>query len=548
MTKLNDIIKETLNFKDLTPEEKDKRHILGRLYGPVADFKNATRNGRKYSEQLWEKVFNSKIMLEKIKNGVCYGELGHPEDRTEIDLNQVAVVMPEVPKKDKEGHLIAYFDILDTPAGKILKTLCDYGSTLGVSSRGTGDLEEDEYGNESVNPDTYECECFDIVVVPAVESARLKFTENLNTKPVKTLKQALCESLESASDEDKVAMKETLDRLDIKLDEAEDAEADAVEPSAEEPVELTYDDKIKQLFALTKGDDKEATEEEVENFVSAFKAIFPEECYNPEGCADKDEEDNAIPDDETAVDDGAELLVVDSLKEALRDKSELEAKVKSLQEQLAVSDAKAVELEDKLHTEQSVVKRLTSVARERKALSSEVSSLKESMNEKETTIKNLKEEISKKNQVVVDDKKVKELSENLRTLKEGHEKEIQALKESHEKELKDTTALNEQLKKDLASSKQMTEGYKTVANKAVNKYIALRAKNLGVKPVEIVSKLPQSYNLSDVDRICEGLSNYHYNVSKISTNLSNQGKIKVATSQPQIDYINDDDDVSNIVL
>ena len=55
------------------------------------------------------------------------------------------------------------------------------------------DLEEDEYGNESVNPDTYECECFDIVVVPAVESARLKFTENLNTKPVKSLKQALCE-------------------------------------------------------------------------------------------------------------------------------------------------------------------------------------------------------------------------------------------------------------------------------------------------------------------------------------------------------------------
>ena len=202
---MSDKIRETLAFEDLTTEEKEKRHILGRLYGPIADVVNPTRNGRKYSEELWENVFNNPIMKEKFNNKVMYGELGHPEDRTEIDPEKIAVSMPEPPKKDKDGRLIAYLDILDTPNGRILKTLCDYGSTLGISSRGTGDVYTDDDGEEAVDPETYDCECFDIVLVPAVESARLQFTEGLN-KVKKTMKQALCESLENASDEDRKVM------------------------------------------------------------------------------------------------------------------------------------------------------------------------------------------------------------------------------------------------------------------------------------------------------------------------------------------------------
>ena len=41
--------------------------VLGVLEGPVADIINPTRNGRGYSEQLWENVFNNPIMQEKIK-------------------------------------------------------------------------------------------------------------------------------------------------------------------------------------------------------------------------------------------------------------------------------------------------------------------------------------------------------------------------------------------------------------------------------------------------------------------------------------------------
>lgn len=112
---------ETLEYQKLTPEEMEARGILGRLVGVCADFMNPTRNGRKYGEDLWEHVFEDPLVQEKISNGVCFGELGHPADRTETDMEKIAVCLREQPKKNSEGQLVACFDILDTPNGRILK-------------------------------------------------------------------------------------------------------------------------------------------------------------------------------------------------------------------------------------------------------------------------------------------------------------------------------------------------------------------------------------------------------------------------------------------
>ena len=45
-------ILEALQMQPLTEEEKASRHILGRLYGPIATTKDSTRNGRLYNETL----------------------------------------------------------------------------------------------------------------------------------------------------------------------------------------------------------------------------------------------------------------------------------------------------------------------------------------------------------------------------------------------------------------------------------------------------------------------------------------------------------------
>lgn len=213
-----------IRYQKLTEAEKKSRGILGRLVGVCADFINPTRNDRGYSEQLWENVFNDPLMQEKIKNKVCYGELGHPAERAEIDPEKIAVCLSEQPVKNEKGQLEAVFDILDTPNGRILKTLCDYGSTLGVSSRGQGDLIQDQEGNEVVDPDTYQCECWDIVLIPAVKEARLKYvTESLDNKNMK-LRKALTEAYNKENEEGQKIMKQTLEDLNINLTESNNKE------------------------------------------------------------------------------------------------------------------------------------------------------------------------------------------------------------------------------------------------------------------------------------------------------------------------------------
>lgn len=212
-----------LEYQRLSKEEMEQRGILGRLVGVVADFISPTRNGRKYPEKLWENVFNDPIMKERIDNGVCYGELGHPADREETDMEKIAVCMAEQPKKGRDGKLRAVFDILNTPNGRILKSLCDYGSTLGISSRGSGDLETDFDGQESVNPDTYNCEGFDVVLIPAVKEARLQYvTEALDKKRYnKTLREKLTESINKETEEHQKVINESLSTLGVDLTESQ---------------------------------------------------------------------------------------------------------------------------------------------------------------------------------------------------------------------------------------------------------------------------------------------------------------------------------------
>ena len=203
-----------LKFKDLSDEEKTKRGILGTLFGPIASVVKSTRNGRKYPDEVWEKAFNDPLVKEMLAAGGIPGELDHPTDRSETCSEKIAIMMPEAPKKDKDGHLVARFDIIDTPMGRIAAALVKYGFKFGISSRGSGDTFTDYDGEETVDADTYEFQAFDLVLLPACEDARLRLAESFDVKKLKFRKE-LKEAFENATDEQKKIMMDTLNNLDI---------------------------------------------------------------------------------------------------------------------------------------------------------------------------------------------------------------------------------------------------------------------------------------------------------------------------------------------
>lgn len=172
------LIETRLNALKLNESANPRKGCLGRLEGICADFKNPTRNGRLYTRKLWENVFNDPIFKESLESKTLLGELDHPEDRLEVLAGEACIVMTDYRIDEDEGVIYAGFDILDTPRGKILKTLLDYGCVMGVSSRGQGDITTTSAG-ETVDEDTYDFACFDVVTTPAVEKARQNVVESV---------------------------------------------------------------------------------------------------------------------------------------------------------------------------------------------------------------------------------------------------------------------------------------------------------------------------------------------------------------------------------
>ena len=454
--------KNSFEYQKLTEEEQSKRGILGRLVGPIADSVNPTRNGRRYSGELWEKVFKNPIMQEKIENRVCFGELGHPVDRTETDMEKICWCLAEVPKKGDDGQLYGVFDILPTPNGKILKALCDYGSNIGTSSRGSGDTFMDYDGQESVDPDTYECECWDAVLLPAVKSARLTpVTESLH----KTLKESLETLVNNANEADKKVMTETLETLN--LDYNTDSVDDDIANEGEETAADNNGAVVESLQVAVK--QKQELENKVLDLQEKLSVSYAKETRLEEQIVKYSK-------------------AISNLSNTAKKVTALQEKINSLTKELNKEKEHSQQLNGK-------ISRFENISKKERGLKE---SLKEQVSNRDIEISNLNESIEQlieaKNSMQNDNMK---LLEQISTLK------------------KDLALKKTEYSQKLEQSNKLVEKYKKVANKAVEQYIELQADRIGVNAKEIQNKLPESYTFQDIDSICEDLQSYKLTLNKL---------------------------------
>lgn len=454
--------KNSFEYQKLTEEEQSKRGILGRLVGPIADSVNPTRNGRRYSGELWEKVFKNPIMQEKIENRVCFGELGHPVDRTETDMEKICWCLAEVPKKGDDGQLYGVFDILPTPNGRILKALCDYGSNIGTSSRGSGDTFMDYDGQESVDPDTYECECWDAVLLPAVKSARLTpVTESLH----KTLKESLETLVNNANEADKKVMTETLETLN--LDYNTDSVDDDIANEGEETAADNNGAVVESLQVAVK--QKQELENKVLDLQEKLSVSYAKETRLEEQIVKYSK-------------------AISNLSNTAKKVTALQEKINSLTEELNKEKEHSQQLNGK-------ISRFENISKKEKGLKE---SLKQTVSNKDVEISKLNESIES----LTESKNLMQ-NDNIRLMEQ-----ISTLKK--DAELKKT-----EYSKKLEQSNKLVEKYKKVANKAVEQYIELQADRIGVNAKEIQNKLPESYTFQDIDSICEDLQSYKLTLNKL---------------------------------
>lgn len=198
---LNEEMTQSL-FETIETGRKDPA-ILRTIKGIVADF-NPNRNGRVYPRELWEKVINSEYVKEMIASKMLLGEADHPAERVEIEIKTVSHA---INKLWIEGDaVLAEMDILNTPEGQKVNTLLEYGSKIGVSSRGAGEVGSDG----RVDPDSYQFFTFDIVVRPSVGAARIAEEEVRDVSNLKVVNEGEIASILSS-----------YKNLDKKLEEAQ---------------------------------------------------------------------------------------------------------------------------------------------------------------------------------------------------------------------------------------------------------------------------------------------------------------------------------------
>jgi hypothetical protein len=156
---------------DVTPfrptiKESKTRPGVFEVEGVMQRAKAENQNGRIYSKDILVREAK-KYTEEFVKNGNAFGELDHPESPV-VSLKNASHIVKELYWKGDD--LMGKVELLNTPAGNIVKEIIKAGHTIGISSRGTGSVNQTNEGHLEVQPD-FELVCWDFVSNPSTHGA-----------------------------------------------------------------------------------------------------------------------------------------------------------------------------------------------------------------------------------------------------------------------------------------------------------------------------------------------------------------------------------------
>jgi hypothetical protein len=156
---------------DVTPfrptiKESKTRPGVFEVEGVMQRAQAENQNGRIYSKDILVRE-SKKYVDEFVKNGNAFGELDHPESPV-VSLKNASHIVKELYWKGDD--LMGKVELLNTPAGNIVKEIIKAGHTIGISSRGTGSVQQTNEGHLEVQDD-FDLVCWDFVSNPSTHGA-----------------------------------------------------------------------------------------------------------------------------------------------------------------------------------------------------------------------------------------------------------------------------------------------------------------------------------------------------------------------------------------
>ena len=182
------VLVEYTPFKSVLRESKEKPGVF-EVEGIMQRAGAQNQNGRVYDKKVLLREVNN-YMENFVKVGNAYGELDHPESPI-VSLKNASHVVKDLWWDGDD--LCGRVELLNTPAGNIVKEIIKGGHTIGISSRGTGSVKPTNEGYLEVQDD-FELVCWDFVSNPSTHGAFMN-PISLNEGAVKQDKYSKLDSI-----------------------------------------------------------------------------------------------------------------------------------------------------------------------------------------------------------------------------------------------------------------------------------------------------------------------------------------------------------------
>lgn len=443
---------------------------LGMLNGPIADYENSTRNNRFYGRNLWEKVFETPWVKEALETKTLFGEADHPRDRLETSIKEAAVVLKGYSFDDNNNVLLGEFDILDTPNGRIVKSLADYGCRLGVSSRGKGRI-IDSKGKKVVEDRSFVFGGFDVVILPAVEKARQAYVnEDYEPKGFNEIRDQIKEQLEETDSIN------DLERVKSIIEHTELDESDQL-------VELVNS----RITELSEDANTISTSSLAKDLKDAYDKI------------------NKLTKNTDTISESTQQELTemkDSLNESATTISLLEDELSLYKSRLKNSSEDNEYLSERVHDLNGQVDQLTGT---KDHLVSENVDLRDRTRELESKIR-------------IESSKFKSYSKRLSEVKEeleNSDKERDEVESSYQESISSLNTNVTYLNEDNSElSNRVDDLYETI-DEMSNRYLKTVSKLNKVNPNEVLRTLPEEYDLNDIDNSIERIIQRNRRLNKL---------------------------------
>ena len=485
-------VSESLDFGKTKTGRQRKGKAIGiaeGVFAPIEDSEGNSvfsRNNRLYESNFWCYQLENANLADRVSTRRMLGTIGHYDkkvDDKDLAEGKVSHIVTdlEIREDDVNGrYLWGRLEILNTPAGKLLKEYYDMGIPMFVSSRGGGKL-IDVPGKtyKMVDKTRYYCETFDVVKEPGfLEACPEYYSESCDEDiEVKEDLEQSSEALgikEAVTTENEVStemnednnMSETKVKCNVTADDSmEEITRKILNPMAESLARLT--EIVEKMHADIYENVEDAAEEAVEEAVEEPKAeeapaeeekaeeapVAESEEVVEEKCDDKKEDEDKEAEKEDCEDKEEKEIKEEAEEEAPAEEVEAEPVAEEPAEEAPAEEEKVEEAPVEESVEEKT-EEVEVVDEQKDPLKEPVKSAEEKAKEAEIHAKEAADEKIAKEQI---DDKLLEEKEADEVVEEPAQEETPAEEEKVEEAVEEVVAESEEPKADEEPAEEKAE-------------------------------------------------------------------------------------------